>query len=183
MGFCKHASNASVFFHRVKLRQGDNPISFWPVKISFEWNDNFIGIQSEKKMPQPLGMRFYGSLALSVELSAFAWSANESIILHWVYVCVCMFAAFVYDHQGELDMTACWTECVLLPSYSFHCNRLCICIFSVATTRLLNTQYKCSSNWLIGIFFCVVGFYPFNGIFRVQNTYIDAPQASIATIL
>lgn len=74
-------------------------------------HDNFIGIQKargRKNAHHSLGMRFYSSHALSVELSAFAWSANESIIHHWVYACacVCWCALFVWSSGRTIDTTA-----------------------------------------------------------------------------
>lgn len=140
-------------------------------------HDNFIGIQKargRKNAHHSLGMRFYSSHALSVELSAFAWSANESIIHHRVYACacVCWCALFVWSSGWTIDTTACWTECILLPAIHFASKiDFVFILYFLLWSRILNTQYKFPSNWLIGrvFFFCVAG-YPFNGIFRVQNT-------------
>lgn len=138
-------------------------------------HDNFIGIQKargRKNAHHSLGMRFYSSHALSVELSAFAWSANESIIHHWVYVCLCLLVCAICVIIRANYRHDCWTECILLPAIHFASKiDFVFILYFLLWSRILNTQYKFPSNWLIGrvFFFCVAG-YPFNGIFRVQNT-------------
>lgn len=149
-GVCEHALNASVQNTESSWSKATIQSHFDPLKSHSNGTTILSVYRARKKYPIHL---VCGSTALSLSQWNYLHLREALMNQSFSIGCVCVFAAFVYDHQGELDMTACWTECVLLPSYSFHCNRLCICRFSVATTRLLNTQYKCSSNWLIGIFF------------------------------
>lgn len=112
--FCEHALNASVHIMEACWIKATIQSHFDPLKSHSNGTRQFHRFterEREKNAHHSLGMRFYCSfafaLALSVELSAFAWSANESIILHPM-VCVCGWV-LVYviwcDHQGELDTT------------------------------------------------------------------------------